>query len=166
MSLQSYTTFFTSPLGLIEITGTNDFVTSVLFCGTKSALTNTDQIPQIVHKCEQELKEYFAGSRKTFTVPYKQKGTNFQQQVWQSLENIPYGTTWSYGQQAESINRPKAVRAIGGINGKNQLTIIVPCHRVIGKDGSLTGYGGEIWRKKWLLEHEKKFKIQNLRLEV
>lgn len=104
-----------------------------------------------------ELNEYFAGLRKTFSVPLAPAGTDFQQAVWAALRTIPHGETWSYQQLADAINNPKAVRAVGLANGKNPISIIVPCHRVIGKNGQLTGYAGGIERKAWLLEHERRY---------
>ena len=160
MEMLTHTLYLDSPLGSIAIQGNAQCITSILFCNTHAQIiSSTLNVPELLQQCKQELEEYFEGTRKTFTIPYQQTGTNFQQKAWRALSQIPYGHTWSYAQQAETINSPKAVRAIGHANGQNQLTIIVPCHRVIGKNGSLTGYGGELWRKKWLLEHEKKFKI-------
>ncbi len=101
-----------------------------------------------------ELEEYFSGSRKTFNVPLDFKGTDFQVRSWHALLKIPYGETRSYQEQAIAINNPKAVRAIAGANHRNKLSILIPCHRVIGKNGSLTGYGGELWRKEFLLNLE------------
>jgi len=103
---------------------------------------------------EQQLKEYFKGNRKAFTVPLFTPGSEFQNTVWLALKNIPYGETKSYKQQATYIEKPEAVRAVANANGMNKISILIPCHRVIGADGSLTGYGGGIWRKKWLLELE------------
>ncbi|MBE8712766.1 bifunctional transcriptional activator/DNA repair enzyme AdaA [Sphingobacterium hungaricum] len=103
---------------------------------------------------ENELKEYFEGKRKQFTVPLHTPGSDFQNSVWKALKDIPYGTTKSYKQQATYIGSPESVRAVANANGMNIISIIIPCHRVIGADGSLTGYGGGIWRKKWLLELE------------
>lgn len=108
-------------------------------------------IPQL----EKELHEYFKGDRKKFTVPLDLSGTPFQQSVWQALMNIPYGQTWSYKQQAECLNNPKAIRAVANANSHNPVSIIVPCHRVIGSNGSLTGYAGGLDRKKWLLSLEQ-----------
>jgi len=102
----------------------------------------------------RQLAEYFAGSRRAFDLPLALQGTPFQQRVWQALTEIPYGETWSYGQLAKRIGNPKASRAVGLANGSNPISILVPCHRVIGADGSLTGYGGGMERKQWLLEHE------------
>ncbi|NSL86312.1 bifunctional transcriptional activator/DNA repair enzyme AdaA [Chitinophaga solisilvae] len=104
---------------------------------------------------QQQLDEYFEGRRKTFSVPLFMPGTPFQQQVWEVLQTIPYGASRSYKQQAIALNRPEAVRAIANANGMNRISILVPCHRVIGEDGSMTGYGGGIWRKQWLLDLEK-----------
>jgi AraC family transcriptional regulator, regulatory protein of adaptative response / methylated-DNA-[protein]-cysteine methyltransferase len=103
----------------------------------------------------QQLAEYFEGKRKKFSVPLFTPGTEFQQSVWTELQRIPYGSTRSYKQQAETLQRPEAVRAVANANGMNRIAIIIPCHRVIGNDGHLTGYGGGLWRKKWLLDFEK-----------
>ena len=103
-----------------------------------------------------QLEEYFDGRRKEFTVPLCPVGTDFQQSVWSSLQTIPYGTTCSYKQQADSMNNPTAIRAVANANGMNKISILIPCHRVIGENGNLTGYGGGLWRKKWLLDLEKK----------
>jgi AraC family transcriptional regulator of adaptative response/methylated-DNA-[protein]-cysteine methyltransferase len=103
---------------------------------------------------QQELTEYFDGVRSRFTVPLVTPGSHFQQSVWKELQNIPYGATRSYKQQATALGAPAAVRAVAGANGMNRISIIIPCHRVIGGDGHLTGYGGGVWRKKWLLELE------------
>lgn len=104
---------------------------------------------------EKQLDEYFAGSRKEFTVPLYTPGSVFQNQVWRVLETIPYGSTRSYKDQAIAIHKPDAIRAVANANGMNRISILVPCHRVIGTDGNLTGYGGGVWRKKWLLDMEK-----------
>jgi len=102
----------------------------------------------------RQLSEYFAGTRREFDLPLRLDGTPFQQRVWQSLTEIPYGETWSYGELAKRIGNPNASRAVGLANGSNPIAILVPCHRVIGADGSLTGYGGGLDRKRWLLAHE------------
>ena len=111
---------------------------------------------------KKELEEYFDGSRKEFTVPLFTPGTEFQQSVWMLLQTIPYGTTRSYKQQAIALNRPEAIRAVANANGMNRISIVVPCHRVIGEDGGLTGYGGGLWRKKWLLDFEKSNSIERI----
>ncbi len=104
----------------------------------------------------KEMNEYFEGRLKNFTVPLDTPGTDFQKRVWDILKKIPFGKTISYHAQASSLKRPEAVRAVANANGHNRVSIIIPCHRVIGKDGSLTGYGGGLWRKKWLIDFEKK----------
>ena len=102
----------------------------------------------------RQLREYFAGQRRGFDLPLRFHGTEFQQRVWNMLTEIPYGATWSYGELAKHIDNPHASRAVGLANGRNPIAIVVPCHRVIGADGSLTGYGGGLERKLWLLAHE------------
>jgi AraC family transcriptional regulator, regulatory protein of adaptative response / methylated-DNA-[protein]-cysteine methyltransferase len=109
---------------------------------------------QYLEQVQIELKEYFNGTRKEFTIPLDTPGTNFRQSVWEVLMDIPYGQTRSYKQQAIALGNPKAVRAVASANGHNRIAIIIPCHRIIGSDGSLTGYGGGLHRKKWLLDHE------------
>jgi AraC family transcriptional regulator, regulatory protein of adaptative response / methylated-DNA-[protein]-cysteine methyltransferase len=104
-----------------------------------------------------ELDQYFAGNRKEFTVPLIYSGTDFQKRVWNELLKIQFGTTRSYKEQSIALGKAESVRAVASANGMNKISIIVPCHRVIGEDGNLTGYGGGLWRKKWLLDHEKKF---------
>jgi AraC family transcriptional regulator of adaptative response/methylated-DNA-[protein]-cysteine methyltransferase len=104
---------------------------------------------------QNEIREYFQGKRIQFTVPLHTPGTDFQQSVWNALQEIPYGQTRSYKQQAQALGNPKAIRAVASANGKNRIAIIIPCHRVIGSDGSLVGYGGGLHRKKWLLELEE-----------
>jgi AraC family transcriptional regulator, regulatory protein of adaptative response / methylated-DNA-[protein]-cysteine methyltransferase len=106
---------------------------------------------------KKQLKEYFDGKRKEFTVPLVTPGTEFQQVVWKELQNIRFGSTRSYQEQAIVLNRPDSVRAVANANGMNRISIVIPCHRVIGSDGRLTGYGGGLKRKKWLLDHEKKY---------
>ena len=110
----------------------------------------------LIKKCESELKQYFSGKRLEFTLPTQAPGSEFQTKVWSRLREIPYGETTSYDRIARDIGRTGANRAVGTANGDNRLAIIVPCHRVIRRDGSVSGYGGGIWRKKWLLDHEKK----------
>ncbi len=104
---------------------------------------------------KKQLDEYFNGQRKEFSIPIITFGTDFQKSVWQVLQTIPYGSTCSYKHQAELLKKPNAVRAVANANGLNKISILIPCHRVIGEDGNLTGYGGGLWRKKWLLDLEK-----------
>lgn len=105
----------------------------------------------------KQLKEYFDGKRKEFTIPIVTPGTEFQQAVWKELQKIQFGTTRSYQEQAIALNRPDSIRAVANANGMNRISILIPCHRIIGSDGHLTGYGGGLKRKKWLLDHEKKY---------
>lgn len=120
--------------------------------GTKDCVQDADAGP--LPEAVRQLKEYFAGSRRGFELPLRLKGTEFQQRVWNALTAIPYGATISYGELAKRIGNPNASRAVGLANGRNPISILVPCHRVIGADGSLTGYGGGLARKQWLLAHE------------
>ncbi|MFY0255376.1 methylated-DNA--[protein]-cysteine S-methyltransferase [Chitinophaga sp. 30R24] len=142
-----------TPVGPILISGTADFINEVAF--TDQPPVDFPQAPSLLLNCAQQLYEYFSGDRKTFELPIAQEGTDFQQLVWQQLLSIPFGQTISYQQLARRIRNPKSIRAVGTTNGKNKLVIIVPCHRVIGSDGSLTGYAGGLWRKRWLLDHER-----------
>ncbi len=108
----------------------------------------------VLRETAKQLGEYFAGTRREFDLPLAATGTEFQRRVWQTLSTIEFGVTWSYGELARAIDQPNASRAVGGANGRNPISIIVPCHRVIGSKGSLTGYGGGEWNKRWLLDHE------------
>jgi AraC family transcriptional regulator of adaptative response/methylated-DNA-[protein]-cysteine methyltransferase len=113
-----------------------------------------------------QLEEYFEGSRKKFDLKLVTPGTEFQQSVWQELLRIPYGTTRSYQEQANALEKPGSIRAVANANGMNRIAIVIPCHRVIGSDGSLTGYGGGLKRKKWLLDHERKYSGQPVDLSL
>ena len=112
---------------------------------------------EFTEEAVRQIQEYFAGTRKTFSVPLHAPGTEFQQRVWAALREIPFGEMRSYGEIASAIGDPKAVRAVGTANGMNRIAIMIPCHRVIGADGALTGYGGGLWRKDWLLKHEQEY---------
>ncbi|HZY26261.1 MAG TPA: methylated-DNA--[protein]-cysteine S-methyltransferase [Bacteroidales bacterium] len=114
----------------------------------------------------KQLKEYFDGERKEFTIPLVTPGTSFQQAIWKELQNIQYGSTMSYLEQSLALNQPDAIRAVANANGKNRIAIVIPCHRVVGSDGRLTGYGGGLKRKKWLLDHEKKYSGQAVELSL
>lgn len=160
----SYTTFYSSPIGLMEISSTDKAVVAVSFVETKEK-ASTESIPDCLKACVEQLDEYFRGARKAFTVPLLLEGTSFQQQVWSELENIPFGKTTSYLALARKLNNPNAMRAIGNTNSKNKICILLPCHRVIGHDGSMVGYAGGLWRKKWLLAHEQTYSgFQQLKL--
>jgi AraC family transcriptional regulator of adaptative response/methylated-DNA-[protein]-cysteine methyltransferase len=114
----------------------------------------------------KQLKEYFEGKRKEFTIPLVFPGTEFQQAVWNELQTIPFGSTRSYQEQAVALNMPDSVRAVANANGMNRISIVIPCHRVIGSDGRLTGYGGGLRRKKWLLDHERKYSGKEVELTL
>ncbi len=113
-----------------------------------------------------QLNEYFRGVRKIFSVSLVTPGTQFQKAVWNELITIPFGTTRTYQEQAVALNRPDSVRAVANANGMNRISIVIPCHRVIGSDGNLTGYGGGLKRKKWLLDHEKRFSGKSFDLSL
>ena len=150
-----YTQLYESPIGLMEIKATVEGIVSVLYINEKydaDFVTN-----DIISSCIAQFDDYFAGKLQEFSINVIPSGTPFQLSVWKELVNIPFGETISYIELAERLNNPKSVRAVGGANGKNPINIIVPCHRVIGKNGTLTGYGGGLWRKEWLLEHELKY---------
>jgi len=160
-----YTTYYQSPVGLLKIRGTNDYITEVIFHDTTQKPTgHKQQLPSLLILCVEQLIQYFNGERRQFELPLNQQGTLFQQEVWNELQTIPYGKTISYLDLARRIGDTKATRAVANANGKNNIAIIVPCHRVIGANRDLVGYAGGLWRKKWLLEHEAKiaFGIQTL----
>lgn len=151
------TTYYASPMGIIKISGTDTFISEVHFC--KEDFIAPPALPpphQLLQNCKEQLFQYFNGQRQVFDLPLAQKGTNFQQGVWQLLTQIPFGKTINYLDLARQTGDAKATRAVANANGKNVIAIIVPCHRVIGSNGTLTGYAGGLWRKKWLLEHEAK----------
>jgi methylated-DNA-[protein]-cysteine S-methyltransferase len=150
-----YSAVYHSPLGPIQVQGSEEHITAVLFA-EEAMLKENDRHP-LLQTCISQLDEYFSGQRKAFTLPLGQTGTPFQQKVWDLLSQIPFGKTISYHQLASQYGDLKAIRAVASANGKNNLAIIIPCHRVIGSNRSLTGYAGGLWRKKWLLEHESKF---------
>lgn len=145
-----YKAYYNSELGWIEVKGDGSGIASVLFVEQRQE----DDHHPIVEQCVIELDEYFHKKRTEFTVQLQAKGTPFQKQVWNALCSVPYGKSASYLDIAEKIGNSKAVRAIGGANSRNPISIIVPCHRIIGKSGNLVGYEGGLWRKEWLLKHE------------
>ncbi|MDC0760398.1 methylated-DNA--[protein]-cysteine S-methyltransferase [Brevibacillus sp. AG] len=148
---------YASPLGVLEISGTEDGVCSILFTDRDEPilLEQEDNCHEPLLVCQQQLDEYFSGKRQSFSVPLWMKGTDFQKSVWHTLTTIPYAHKITYTELAALIGKENAVRAVGNANGKNRLNIIVPCHRIIGSNGSLTGYSGGLWRKEWLLTHEQ-----------
>jgi len=143
---------YRTPLGIARITEEDGFITEVHVLNEEVPMEAPGT--PLLKTAMQQLDEYFAGKRLTFDFPIKQHGSEFQQKVWDCLLQIDYGKTISYAQQSKMMKDPLAIRAIASANGKNNLWVVVPCHRVIGSDGSLTGYGSGIWRKRWLLEHE------------
>ena len=155
--------YYQSPIGVLEIRSTGSAISDVLFVNSwKGAKINESELPftkprsPVIKSCIKQLDEYFAGKRTEFSIHTSQVGTPFQQSVWIELCKIPYGRTISYMELSKRIGNVKAIRAVGTANGNNSICIIVPCHRVIGSNGELVGYGGDLWRKKWLLEHEGK----------
>lgn len=141
-----------SPIGNIEIMASNDGITSISIIDKIEYAENTNEYTE---KAYVQLKEYFEGKRKTFDLEFDISGTAFREKVWKELTNIPFGETISYKELAKRIGNNKAIRAVGGANNKNPIGIVIPCHRVIGADGSLVGYARGLDRKKWLLDFEK-----------
>ena len=151
------TTYFStldSPIGELLLTGDGERLTGLWMEKHARATQDMTRNDRVLKQTRDQLAAYFAGERQTFELPFHGQGTPFQQRVWQALCNIPYGETISYGELARRIGQPTASRAVGLANGQNPISIIVPCHRVIGANGSLTGYGGGLPRKQWLLAHE------------
>lgn len=141
-----------TPLGISEIQGDENGISKIYIRDENVEITS--KIPSKLKEAVIQLQEYFEGKRTHFTFLLHPSGTEFQKKVWQELLNIPFGKTCSYLELSKKLGDVKAIRAVAAANGKNPLWIVVPCHRVIGSDGSLTGYAGGLWRKKWLLEHE------------
>ncbi len=150
---KEYAVYYRSPIGTIEIRGTRAGLTSLVF--TKAKTATASPVPVSLQRALQQVDEYFRGQRKKFSLNLVLDGTDFQKKVWRELLKIPYGGTASYKDTAEAIGKKRAFRAVGNANRLNKISIIIPCHRVIGTGGGLTGYGGGVWRKKWLLEHEQ-----------
>jgi methylated-DNA-[protein]-cysteine S-methyltransferase len=145
-----------SPLGLLELVARGDALEQLRFSEKGGVEDKPAGHSLLLAECRRQLEEYFSGKRRQFDFSLDPQGTAFEKEVWQRLKRIPYGRTASYKEIAQDIGRPRAVRAVGAANGKNPLAIIVPCHRVVGHHGSLTGYGGGLWRKQWLLDHERR----------
>lgn len=149
-----------SPQGFTKISGDADGISSVTVLDSEEK--TTDIIPVELEDCVIQLNEYFEGIRKQFNLKLNPEGTDFQKKVWKQLEQIPYGKTISYLELSKQLGDVKAIRAVASANGKNPIWIVVPCHRVIGSDGRLTGYAGGLQRKQWLLDHESPCKQQSL----
>ncbi|WP_339840497.1 methylated-DNA--[protein]-cysteine S-methyltransferase [uncultured Maribacter sp.] len=152
--------FINTPLGVAKIIGDADGLSSITVLNSDEPLT--DVIPESLEDAVYQLNEYFEGIRTNFVLKLNPEGTKFQKKVWVALQNIPYGKSTSYLELAKSLGDPKAIRAAASANARNPLWIVIPCHRVIGLDGSLTGYAGGLHRKQWLLNHESPFKQQSL----
>ncbi len=144
--------YIATPIGILEISGDSNGIGSIRFCD--DPIATSEMIPEVLLDAVTQIKEYFSNKRKIFELPLNPDGTSFQKTVWQKLLEIPYGKTASYQQLANTLGDPKVIRAAASANGKNPISIVIPCHRVVGTDGSLTGYAGGLHRKKWLLEHE------------
>ncbi len=151
-----YKTYYDSPIGILEISGTENGITGVHFVEKKS--DPNPAIPLPLKECVQQLNEYFVGDRKEFSLNLLLDGTDFQKKVWNQLMKISYGKAVSYKDVAKAIRNDKAFRAVGSANGRNNIAIIIPCHRVIAHDGTLGGYGGGLGKKEWLLDHEKRYR--------
>lgn len=150
-----------SPIGTLQLVAAPDSLVAVLWPDEAPGRVRfgSEPVPDdgthaVLARAASQLDEYFAGARQTFDLPLGPRGTEFQRLVWWALAEIPFGETSTYGRQAAVIGRPKAVRAVGSANGRNPLSIVLPCHRIVGADGSLTGFAGGIETKRWLLDHE------------
>jgi methylated-DNA-[protein]-cysteine S-methyltransferase len=148
-----------TPLGIATIIGDENGI-SVISVSEEGEVSII--IPSVLQKAVAQLNDYFEGKRTDFSFKINPSGTEFQQKVWKGLLEIPFGKTMSYLELSKKLGDAKAIRAVASANGKNPLWVVVPCHRVIGTDGSLTGYAGGLWRKKWLLEHENPTTQQSL----
>ena len=162
------TVYIKTPLGIAKIMGDESGVSVISVsdegevCSASSLSLGSSIIPSILEESVSQLNDYFEGKRTDFTFKLNPSGTEFQQKVWKGLLEIPFGKTMSYLELSKKLGDVKAIRAVASANGKNPLWIVIPCHRVIGTDGSLTGYAGGLWRKKWLLEHENPTMQQSL----
>jgi len=151
--MKEFKAYYLSPLGPVEISGIPEGIVSISF--VKRRFPSDRNLPECVEEGTRQLAEYFKGVRRNFSLKLLLRGTPFQKLVWQQLKKIPYGKVASYGDVARAIGNPHAYRAVGNANNKNPFVIIIPCHRVIGADGKLVGYGSGLWRKEWLLNHER-----------
>ena len=150
---ETHSAFYKSEIGFLRAIGSDDGLHELEFTDLKS--DPHSEVPACLKECFGQLDEYFSGELKNFSLTLEPRGTDFQKNVWQELLKIPFGQTTSYLNIATALGNKKALRAVGTANGQNRIPIIIPCHRVIGSDGSLIGFGGGIWRKEWLLKHEK-----------
>lgn len=160
-----FRTYYQSPIGKICITGTEDAITSISFTEGDAVLKPVSD-GFIVRECTDQLKAYFSGNLRTFSLQLEAQGTEFQENVWKSLLQIPFGETRTYAQMASVLGNPKVIRAAASANGANPIAIVIPCHRVLGSDGKLIGYSGGLWRKEWLLRHESTLAGTKKQLEI
>jgi methylated-DNA-[protein]-cysteine S-methyltransferase len=162
--LEIQTTYCKTPIGHAKIVGDKNGIKSVSILDedTVSVELMNQKTPFCLQDCVVQLEAYFNGSRDHFNLTVNPKGTAFQKKIWKSLLKIPFGKTKNYLEQSNTLGDAKAIRAVASAIGKNPLWIVIPCHRVLGSDGSLTGYAGGVWRKKWLLTHENPVKQQSL----
>ncbi len=158
----TYEIYGNTPLGPLKITGNQDGISTLDFVET--ALPGDDDPPSCLKAGVSQIDEYFKGIRRQFQLPLNPAGTRFQKSVWRQLEKIPFGEVIAYRQLADAVGNPAACRAVGNANGKNPIAIVIPCHRVIGSNGGLTGYGGGLWRKEWLISHERGLQPSNQRI--
>jgi methylated-DNA-[protein]-cysteine S-methyltransferase len=154
------TAYYKTPIGTAKIVGDENGICSVSVIYEE--IENSQEIPDCLKDCVMQLDEYFNKKRTDFNLKLNPKGTEFQKKVWNELLKVPYGKTRTYLEQSKKLGDVKAIRAVASANGKNPIWIVIPCHRIIGSDGSLTGYAGGIWRKKWLLELENPSTQQSL----
>lgn len=148
----TYCSILQSPIGIIYVFAEEDSVSKITFKESDTQGLSKNKVSKLA---AAQLNDYFEGKLTVFSLPLKQPGTSFQQGVWTALQTIEYGNTCSYLEFSRQQNNVLAIRAIAAANGKNNLAIVIPCHRVIGSNGKLVGYAGELWRKKWLLDHER-----------
>jgi len=154
---ETFTAYYHSPIGMLKIVGTENYISEILFWDkVQKTDSKRKAMPPMLIQCLEQLIQYFHGELRKFDLPIVQEGTPFQQKVWSELMAIPFAKTVSYGELATRIGDTKATRAVAVANGKNNVAIVIPCHRVIGANKDLVGYMGGLWRKKWLLEHEMK----------
>lgn len=150
-----YTSYYKNEKVMIKIKSNEDSVTEITFVKDKNDIEDETEENLIIKQCKEQLDEYFEGERKEFRIKYIYSGTKFQERVWKELLNVGYGTTISYKELSKRVGNPKAVRAVANAVGKNKIGIIILCHRIIGSNGTLTGYAGGLENKKYLLEIEK-----------
>jgi methylated-DNA-[protein]-cysteine S-methyltransferase len=151
---ETYTSYFESPIGILKLVTDSEAVQEVLFCD--KAGESDLNLPKISFELTEQLTAYFADYLKEFSLRLNPQGTDFQKRVWLALGKLTFGKTATYIDIANSLGEPKVIRAAASANGKNPISIIIPCHRVIGKNGNLTGYAGGLNRKRWLLDHENR----------